>query len=1111
MLRPENPRTVTQTRYDDSDRPRTFAEHARSQGEAVDLATKTDSSPLRPDDHASVLPKDSRSALSPDETLDLFRRKTADTRKDTEQALESEGVTSAVSPKLTLDLGHSNISCLPDSVVDLIKDEVDRLSLSHNQISSIPLRFSDCIHLRYLNIRSNLFREMPKAVYKLPWLEILDISRNKVRTISPEISNLTSLRVFAIVSNRVEDLPTELSEMKNLQMLKLADNPLRLRLKKVIDAKEKDTALSGLTENERETIITAELKRFLARSQLAAAQIEGLAAGASSEESLVGTPKPAKRTVSSRFPVIPSNVSSGESTNEAKSSPIQATAPPVPARSHYRVGSGQGLTLKRPVPGQLMGSSERNRSNSESFLQATGGGMRSRRMGMLTKPKPDLDSIEETKANRNSHLRGFSHASVLKRGAVAASPAGNSSSSPNSPREPKQRRLGLVKKLSSLPEHKTSSQWNNAVVQGARGILYALYQIHPPLSGLIAAIKKDSKRTSLEITFYASSTHIDRLNDALEMADMVDPQDEEAVEKIEAIVQQDCETCVMAYTHVFAQLQDSVRKIVAGTDARYVRTLMLLLYGSILEIRNAINTFGFDVKVTPAGHKRQKSSGPKHPIQTIPEEYTTPLKPSRLAIPSQDGFNHYRPPGPRFRSDTAIQHPLPDISRHPHSTSTPVHFPGSTLTPDSFVNSSSTYASTSFSFRSRSHSRNTSQTSTALSSAGSTPRSVDAFHLPRISPNHAQINPLTGMTDAQEEMAFNPIYLALTRSFEAALQAIPPAEKHFKRCLQDARENHRPKAVQELWVDLVHRCKICFDASEALRLRLTNMNIKSPDGGRNDPSFWSLCKTFLQSFVDLVTEMREARNLRLLPQELILVLRPVQKTSREAGRLIDSSPWRGATDGATIMAAPTPYSSVNGGLPLARNEGYGFNSNNHMPTSNSTKDSFSSYSSTLTQHHMYQASSPFPPLSTMSPSVVTTAPAVQPVSGPGFSTSALSTSYTAAFPPPTYVSAPYTSPLPSTPLSAALGPAAQATVPTSAPVTSNNASSTMLSGLGTTAAAAPSTPATGTTTEFPSRPSTSMANSNDFFKGDVFQRADSLLNMPQAAMAGGVNFFSVRR
>ncbi|RMZ86242.1 hypothetical protein DV737_g113, partial [Chaetothyriales sp. CBS 132003] len=1029
MLRPEIPRTVSQLRRDDSDPPRTFSEYSRGGqglvGDMADRSDKADSSPPRPEDNAVVLANDSRSGLSPDETLDLFQRKAADAKKDTEQALESEGVTSAVRPKLTLDLGHCNISCLPDSVVDLIKHEVDRLSLSHNQISLIPTRFSDCSHLRYLNIRSNLFRDIPKAIYKLSLLEILDISRNKVRTISPQISNLTSLRVFALVSNRVEDLPTELCEMKKLQMLKIADNPLRLRLKKVIDAKDKDAALSGLNETERETIITSEIKKFLSKSQSTVAQIDTLAAQASSEESVVGTPKPTKRTISSRFPVIPSSnlSSSGDAPNEAKASPIQATAPPVPARSHFRISSGQGLALKHPALPPPIGSNERSRSNSEGFLQATAN-MRSRRMGMLSKSKPDLDSIEESKVNRNSHLRGFSHASVLKRGAVAASPVGNSSSSPSSPREAKQRRPGF-KKLSSLCEHKTSAEWNNPVVQGAKGILYALYQIHPHLSGLIAATKKDSKRTSLDITFYASSTHVDRLNDALEMADSIDPQDEEAAERVEAMVQQGCETCVMAYTHVFAQLQDSVRRIVAGTDARYVRTLMLLLYGSILEIRNAINTFGFDVKIAQAGHKRQKSSGPKHAIQTIPEEYTTPLKPARLATPTQDGFSH-RQPGSRFRSDTAIQHPIPDMAKHLLSTTlaTPMHHhpSGSTTTPDSLANTASTYTGTSFSFRSRSHSRNTSQTSTALSSAGSTPRSVDAFHLPRISPAQRHTNPITGMTDAEEEAAFGPIYLSLTRSFEAALQAIPPAEKHFKRCLQDAKENHRSKAMQELWVDLVHRCKVCFDASEALRLRLTNMNTKDPEGGRNDPSFWLLCKTFLQSFVDLVTDMREARNLRLLPQELILILRPV--------------------------------------------------------------------------------SSPFPPLSatTINPSIITTAPAVQPISTPGFPTSSFSsTSYTAGFPPTNHVPAPHTSPLPSTPLSAALGPAAQATVPTSAPATSSNASSaTTLAAVGT-----PSTPATGTTTEFPSRPSTSMANSNDFFKGDVFQRADSLLNMPQPTMAGG--------
>lgn len=103
--------------------------------------------------------------LTPEETLELFRQKVTDAHQDTQNALAgSEGVSEVVRPKLTLDLGHSNIARLPENVVDLIKAEVERLSLSHNQIWQIPLRFAECSQLHYLNIRTNVFREIPKGV-----------------------------------------------------------------------------------------------------------------------------------------------------------------------------------------------------------------------------------------------------------------------------------------------------------------------------------------------------------------------------------------------------------------------------------------------------------------------------------------------------------------------------------------------------------------------------------------------------------------------------------------------------------------------------------------------------------------------------------------------------------------------------------------------------------------------------------------------------------------------------------------------------------------------------------------------------------------------------------
>lgn len=106
-----------------------------------------------------------KSPLSAEETIQKARVAVEEGRNDTQHALAgSEAVSEVVRPKLTIDLGHSNIARIPEPVVDLIKDEVERLSLSHNQIWHIPYRFAECAHLRYLNIRTNVFREFPKAV-----------------------------------------------------------------------------------------------------------------------------------------------------------------------------------------------------------------------------------------------------------------------------------------------------------------------------------------------------------------------------------------------------------------------------------------------------------------------------------------------------------------------------------------------------------------------------------------------------------------------------------------------------------------------------------------------------------------------------------------------------------------------------------------------------------------------------------------------------------------------------------------------------------------------------------------------------------------------------------
>lgn len=65
--------------------------------------------------------------LSHEDTIELARHAVESGIQDTKRSLAgSEAVTDVVKPKLTIDLGHSHISRIPDQVVDIIKDEVER-------------------------------------------------------------------------------------------------------------------------------------------------------------------------------------------------------------------------------------------------------------------------------------------------------------------------------------------------------------------------------------------------------------------------------------------------------------------------------------------------------------------------------------------------------------------------------------------------------------------------------------------------------------------------------------------------------------------------------------------------------------------------------------------------------------------------------------------------------------------------------------------------------------------------------------------------------------------------------------------------------------------------
>jgi hypothetical protein len=127
----------------------------------------------------------SAAGMSAAQVISLAREAMQNAIETESQAADPGAVGTGLRTGVTIDLSRKGIQKLPDEVVDIVKGElersasgasaasrpdadtytVSRLALSHNQLTTLPPRFSECTSLRYLNIRGNQIKEFPMAVY----------------------------------------------------------------------------------------------------------------------------------------------------------------------------------------------------------------------------------------------------------------------------------------------------------------------------------------------------------------------------------------------------------------------------------------------------------------------------------------------------------------------------------------------------------------------------------------------------------------------------------------------------------------------------------------------------------------------------------------------------------------------------------------------------------------------------------------------------------------------------------------------------------------------------------------------------------------------------------
>ncbi|KAB2109150.1 hypothetical protein AG0111_0g3323 [Alternaria gaisen] len=891
---------------------------------------------------------DAPTPISDEEVVALTKAAFEHSRQDINHraAAETPRELQQQQPGITIDLGHKNIARLPDEVIDVIRAEIERLALSHNLLSTLPSRLIECRRLRYLNVRYNAMREIPNAILDMTSLEILDVSRNKIRSIPSKISNLTSLKVLAIAKNKIEELPVCLGEINSLQVLKLDGNPLVFPPPDVCTIK--DNAPSPANENERDAVIATQVKRFMRQhisKERQRSELERLRVESSGDESWTEsnpeTPRPSKRANGGRFPVRPS-VGNIDGFSDTKADSPGLPVPPIPVRSHYRVGSttsngnGAGIVVsKRPPVSPLAltnGSNERNRSQSEGSGPSS---HRQKRMGIYTNKTSELGSVDELR--RTSHFRGFSQGIV-----VPAHSAANGLSGPATAGAYGD--TGTVRSLANRPlsdvrEHRRNSRAPDIVVEAAKNFLYAISQLHDCVSHMVRSIKltaktKESLRRKEDFYRRYSTTYLNirALNEVLHKFDRLVEEDEEDAQKLSRSVYMYALRCLESFMSISLSIAENRVEITQNANAHIMRTFLFLQQASLIEMRNACSILGAQFKDTSVASRRPSNVDPVATVRARPSRVNRRFQTS----PPQRNGSYQMPP--------------------------PVIL----------------------------HSNDNSRSNTLTSISAATPRSGESFST--LAPSMTRSNTLTSSFDeADEDAQFDRVYTKLRNASDNCRNSMPQITRMMREQFDGLRrdldtEDPRVKAL----ANLIDKSNDVQQMTNPLAGRLSQMQLKD-SYTRNQPEFWQQCMGFIKAWQELAAAYtQQGREHKLLSGEIKQLMRPLHKMVKEASLAINDSPWSHLTSNNPGLMGPPSLSSI-----TSRTQPPRFMKQPSGTMSSSGGPSFPG------------------PINTSIPAMASVFSA-QPYSTASFGSQG---------------SGGYGTPVPATPLSAALGAAAQATIP----------------------------------------------------------------------------------
>ncbi|KAK0723930.1 RAM signaling pathway protein-domain-containing protein [Apiosordaria backusii] len=790
---------------------------------------------------------------------------------------------------ITLDLIGKNIPVLPDEVVEILKTGVERLAISHNALRSLPARFSQCTSLRYLAARNNAFEVFPLALCDLISLEFLDVGRNRLRELPPEIAKLTSLKALSVQENQITRLPVSISNMVSLQRLRFTGNPIVYPPRDILQmpVAQDQQSNEGLAESETDRVVTERIKKFLARS-LSISIIEGMADTETGDESSESADTPRFRSRrGGRFPVKVNG--SGIASSPGSRSASLSRPPRVSNRrslSQYSNGftwrpSGMiPLTMGvsnddlRSPPEQTAVSPEPKRPDTASS-RTTESTISSRTItpGSTSSFAPSsASSVSTDVPNMNrfsNHFRGFSYS------------GGPTFTNPFSPEDPSLQRPLRVRELSALPIRRYQAQNPDPVLDFFKGVLYSIYQIHLGVQTLMSLTNDGtSRRSSLEMIFYNTNVYFEELEQAIQDFEL--SSGSRTSTRDHGPMQRAYTALIHAYVHICTRLISNVDLLVDNGDPRYMRTFLMQVYHSIMELRVAISSWPLSSRnddtnarspqpppVSPPSVRRRQAS---QPIPTTPKSQTPqPQQPSslrakRAAItpktPMQVRTDIPYPPKSNSVSVTVSSSRSTSQS---YPTTTIAVIPQTPKSADSFTSAVSSNDDDDYIASPPPLSTPLPSLPTPSSSASSTTKNNNSSSSGNISPQLSAF--LTSLRN-------------LTTLIHTFLPSLDNLFSSFINTTTTSSNNSpRSASLAPLFEDLISKTSSVLQQTDILRSMLSSSS--SLNYSENGP-IWSTCKSLFNKWTNLGIQIREALGKKILSfgPEMVEGLRGVNKGVR---------------------------------------------------------------------------------------------------------------------------------------------------------------------------------------------------------------------------------------